>query len=337
LPLVGGLLLLGLKRPQALRALRALAIGGGAAAIICSLYALPYLATRKQVGERSGDEIATFSARPYDYLTVTPNNRIYGDMFPGRPERRLFPGMLPLLLGITGVFLRRPTRSVISYLIGLIAAFEMSLGLHGYIYRFLYDHVPVFSGLRAPARLGIFVIMFLAVLAAYGYAALRESVPSAARRVLLVLVPCVLLIEYSVAPLKLVPYANSPPPIYEFLAQLPPGVVAEFPTPSAGELPGPEARYAYMSTFHRKPLVNGYSGYYPLSYLRRLRALRSFPDDSSLEVLRGTGVNYVVVHISYYGLIKGRKVLVDLQTNPDLRVLGRLNDGDGAAVVYALE
>ncbi len=337
LPLVGVLLLLGLERPQALRALRALALGGGAAAIICSLYALPYLATRKQVGERPVDEIARFSARPYDYLTGTPNNRLYSDVFPGRGERRLFPGMLPLLLGITGVFLRAPTRPVIAYLIALVAAFEMSLGLHSYIYRFLYDHVPVFSGLRATARWGIFVIMFLAVLAAFGYAALRQSVSFAARRVLLVIVPCVLLIEYYVAPLELVAYANSPPPLYEFLAQLPPGVVAEFPTPGDRDLPAPEAQYAYMSTFHWKPLVNGYSGYYPTSYLRRLQALRSFPDDSSLNVLRGAGVNYVVVHISYYGLIKGRNLLVDLQNKPELRVLGRLTDGDGAAVVYALE
>ena len=337
LPLVGGLLLLGLKRPDALRALRALALGGVLAAMIASLYAMPYLETKKRVGARSEDEIATFSARPYDYLTVTQNNRIYADVFPGRPERRLFPGTLPLLLAMTGVFLRQPTRAALVYLIALIAAFEMSLGIHGYAYLFLYDHVPVFSGLRAPARLGIFVIMFLAVLAAYGYTVLREAIPSAARRALPVLVPCVLLLEYFVAPLQLVPYDNSPPQVYEFLDRLPPGVVAEFPAPTGGGLPGPEARYAYMSTFHWKPLVNGYSGFYPPSYLRRLRALRSFPDTHSLEYLRRTGVTYLVVHVSSYETTRGGEVLLALQTFPDVRVLARFKDGDDTDVVYELQ
>src|SRR5947209_16143574 len=49
-----------------------------------------------------------------------------------------------------------------------------SLGFGGHIYPFLYTHVAVYRGLRAPARLGICVLMFLAVLAAYGFRALGE-------------------------------------------------------------------------------------------------------------------------------------------------------------------
>ena len=39
-------------------------------------------------------------------------------------------------------------------------------------------------------------------------------------------------------------------------------------------LPAHDARYAYMSIFHWKRLVNGYSGYYPPSYLARMHAAR---------------------------------------------------------------
>ena len=65
-------------------------------------------------------------------------------------------------------------------------------------------HVPVFAGLRVLARLGIFVIAFLAILAAHGYATLHDAVPPAARRALAVVISCVLLLEYSVSPLQLV-------------------------------------------------------------------------------------------------------------------------------------
>jgi hypothetical protein len=335
LPLVAGLLLLSLPRSQALRAFRALALGGVAAAIICSLYALPYLAASSQVGRRTTDEIVKFSAQPHDYLVATPDNRIYGDVFEGPPERRLFPGLVAVLLAIVAVFPRPRTRSAVVYLIALVAAFELSLGFHGYMYRFLNEHVPVVAGLRVLARFGIFVIAFLAILAAQGYATLHDRVRPSFRRAFAVLVSCVLLLEYSVSPLQLVPYENTRPPVYEFLARLPPGVVAEFPVPQKNTVPGPDARYTYMSTFHWKKLVNGYSGYYPPSYLRRLDGLQSFPDASSLEILRRTGVNYVIVHLSSYESEK--QLLLDLQANPALVVLGRLKDEQGTAIVYRLD
>jgi hypothetical protein len=335
LPLVAGLLLLSLPRSQALRAFRALALGGAAAAIICSLYALPYLAASRQVGRRPTHEINKFSAQPRDYLVATPDNRIYGDVFDSPPERRLFPGIVAVLLAIAAVFPRPRTRAAVVYLMAFLAAFEMSLGFNGYMYEFLYAYVPVFAGLRVPARLGIFVIAFLAILAAQGYARLHDAVPPAARRAFAVVTSCVLLLEYSVSPLQLVRYENTAPPVYEFLARLPSGVVTEFPVPLKNAVPGPDARYTYMSTFHWQKLVNGYSGYYPPSYLRRLDGLQSFPDASSLEILRRTGVNYVIVHLSSYESEK--QLLLDLQANPALVVLGRLKDGQGTAIVYRLD
>ena len=163
----------------------------------------------------------------------------------------------------------------------------------------------------------------------------RRQQPAAARRVLAVLTAFALLLEYSVTPLQLVPYDNVAPPIYALLQRLPPGVVAEFPIPPKNVLPGPDARYTYMSTFHWKPLINGYSGYHPRSYLRRLEGLRTFPDDASLDVLQRSGVNYVIVHLSEYESEK--QLLLDLQTHRALVVLGILNDGRGRAILCRLE
>jgi len=335
LPLIAALLLLSLPRPRAIRAGGALALGGAAAALVCSLYALPYLAASKQVGRRTTTEIVQFSAHPYDYLAATPDNRIYGAAVDSPPERRLFPGIVAVLLAVVAVFPRPRTRAAVVYLIASAAAFELSLGFNGYLYRFLHEHVPVFGGLRVPARFGIFVVVFLAILAAYGHAALQDALRPAYRHAFAVLVSCVLLVEYSVSPLQLVPYENASPPVYEFLARLPSGVVAEFPVPLKNTIPGPDARYTYMSTFHWKKLVNGYSGYHPRSYVRRLDGLQSFPDASSLEILRQTGVSYVVVHLSSYE--SENQLLVELQAKPELVALGRLKDGRGMAIVYQLQ
>ena len=150
------------------------------------------------------------------------------------------------------------------YLIAGAAAFELSLGFSGYSFRFLYDHVPMFQGLRALARAGIFVVFFLAALAAFGYVAIASSMRRIPQFAFFVLVVALLTAEYRVHRLVLFPYPNEAPPIYAWLARQPPGVVAELPMPVPEVLPGPDARYADHSIFHWHPLLNGYSGFFPV-------------------------------------------------------------------------
>lgn len=338
LGLTGLLLLLGFRRERVKKGLVALAIGGALSIALAAPYATIYLATREHVGERSQDEIVRFSAHATNYTIATTGNYLYGARSEpaGRPERRLFPGILPVLLAVVGLLLVRPSNEAIALLVTLVAAFEMSLGMRGYSYAFLYDHVPVFTALRAPARLGVFVLFFLGLLAAYGYAALERSMGRWGKRALAGTVCAVLMLEYWVAPLRLVPYPNAAPPLYAWLAQQPQGVVAELPIPPHDALPGAEARFAYMSTFHWMPLVNGYSGYYPPSYLHTLDRLSTFPDDSSIAALWKIGVRYVIVHTAYYPGDEAETVLADLATQPSLTELGRFNDGVADAVVYRI-
>ena len=106
------------------------------------------------------------------------------------------------------------------------------------------------------------------------------------------------------------------------------------PVPEA--LPGDEARYAYLSTFHWMPLVNGYSGYYPPSYLTRIDRLRAFPGAGSTDVLRRAGVRYVIVHASAYPAGGAGEILIALSTDLSFSQLGHWNDGHGDAVVFRL-
>jgi hypothetical protein len=324
----------GRDRPRVARVLLAGAITGAA---IVGLYARPYIATHQRIGGRSSYEVQMFSARPSSYLVATPENFLYGRAFAGRgrPERRLSPGLVAPLLALVGLLLRKPSNTQIVYVVLMLIAFETSLGPGGYTYRLVYSHVPLFSGFRAIARLGIFVLFFVAALAAYGFATLESAAARSFRRPLALTVAGVLVLEYWVAPLSLVPFPNTPPPLYTWLAAQPRHVVAEFPMPRKG-LPDAEPLYTYMSTFHWNPLVNGYSGYAPASYHDRLEDVARFPDDRAIERLRRDGVGYVVVHVSLYRGAGAEEIVSAVAARSELVQLGSFSDGQGDAVVYRL-
>ncbi|MEO7273313.1 MAG: glycosyltransferase family 39 protein [Vicinamibacterales bacterium] len=331
------LLLLSQSRDEWWPTLKALIPGGVLAMLLCGAYALPYLETKAQTGGRSTAELVTFSARPSSYLVATPDNVVWGRSFAsrGRTERRLFPGAVVVLLALIGLLLRPPPRVALVYLVGLTVAFDMSLGLSGYSYRVLYQYVPLYQGLRALARLGIFVVFFLAPLAAFGYLALAARLPRRSQPVLAVALGLAMLLEYRVRPLDLVPYPDTAPPLYAWLAQQPRGVVAELPMPPDGA-PGSEPAYTYLSTFHWQPIVNGYSGFYPQSYLSRLADTAQFPDERSLRRLQRDGVRYLVVHLGEFPAARREEVLRILREGFGLSELTRQADGVGEAVVLSL-
>jgi len=332
------LLLLPLPLKGMARTVVALAPAAVVVAVLCGVYAIPYLETKKEVGGRAEREIMLYSARPSNYLVATPENVVYGQMFQrrGRPERRLFPGVFITVLAIFGLFMR-PRASipiVIAYLLAMVVSFEMSLGLSGYSYRFLFDYVPVFAGFRAVARLGIFVVFFLSILGAFGYAALAAGMRPWVKRLFLVFGVAVLVFEYRVRWINLIPYLNEAPPLYAWLAKQPPGVVASLPMPKI--VPGHDPRISYMSTFHWKPIINGYSGFVPNSYLERMEDLKFFPDDHAIARLRRDNVRYLVVHLVEYWPDERIRTIQALTERHHLREIGRFHDGLGEAAVYFL-
>ncbi len=327
------------------RRLAAVAVGGGVALALAAPYALQYAITKNKAGGRPPDQVLRFSAKPSSYTVATDSNLLYGERSEkrGRAERRLFTGILPLLLAVAGLLLRPPTVQSIAFLIALVAAFELSLGLYGYSYPLLYHYVPIFEGLRAPARFGIYVVFFLAVLAAFGHAAIAAALGGrgAPRRlmahVLAFVIGAFLMLEYWVAPLKLIAYPNTAPPLYTWLAHQPRGVVVELPLSPPDLLPGTDPRYTYLSTFHWMPMINGYSGYYPPSYLHKVHRLRDFPADPTTQLLQDAHVRYVIVHMAGYSPSEGGAVVTQLGSNFAYTQLGTFGDGQGRAVVYRLE
>ena len=155
------------------------AAGGG----VSAAYAVPYLRVHES-GRRPRRQMKwPRSARGRRVISIaTPDNWLYGGRQAARngPERRLFPGAIP---GRPGDRRLAPAAAVAArHRLSAAAGRPRSRprsGSAGTVYSFLYEHVSVYRGLRASARLGIFVLMFLAVLAAYGY---RRSPRDAARR-----------------------------------------------------------------------------------------------------------------------------------------------------------
>ena len=334
---VGAILLFARDRKAAApHVTRVMAAGAVLAAIVCALYARPYVRTHERVGDRPLEELSMFRATSASYTSATSGNWLYGDTANrGGAERHLFPGLTPLFLMIAGLLLNVPGRRPIAYVLLLVAAFEMSFGLRGYLYSFLYDFVPPFRGLRAAARLGIFVLLFLGVLAGYGYAALVANRPRTWRMTVLSLCTAALLIEYRTT-LLLAEYVNEPAPIYKMLARQPRGIVAEIPAPRLDKLPGSDPEYAYMSTFHWFPMVNGYSGYYPASYLERLDRLHTFPSERAMNQLRHDNVQYVILHTGQYQPTVVNEIRSRIIRDGLLIEIAEFNALDGLAVLYRM-
>jgi len=320
---VCGTILVGARAPTRARLIALLAAGAVAAAVMIPA-GRAYLGARKVVGERGAQEVMDGSARPRNYLAPPEVNLVYGKVFAPfmDPERRLFPGFVALALAAVALW---PPLSVtrVAYALGLLVAFDVSLGFNGVVYRALYDFFLPFRALRIPARMGIMVGFSLAVLAGYGAARIGERLRSpAARRAVFVAIGVLMLVEYASTPLPLWRPPAAPPQAYADIIRdrgdSPTAVLFEFPT---GHMEDPE--YLYYSTFHWQYLVNGYSGFFPPSYLRVVKAVQNFPDATSFDVIKSHGARYIVIHGEWLYGARYATLVADLDRRTDLKLISR--------------
>ena len=312
-------------------ALGGLAFATIIAAIAGTLASLPYWATRAAVGERQPAEVLAFSATPRDYLSANDANPRYARAFPPAPngERQLVPGAVPVALAAAALV--PPAGPLLAIgSIGLVTSVDGSFGLRGLLYPTLYRWLPPMRAFRAPARFRAIAGMFLALLAGLGVARLlRWTADGWLQRATVATMAIAVLADlYPVLDLTELPEAA--PPVYAWLATQPRGVVCDFPLGDLRGRIGPQdPTYEYYSTRHWMPLVNGYSGFVPDSYLELKKALHSFPDDHSLEALQDRGVDYLLVHSDFYVTGDYRDDVARLQRSPLLRRIGSFRWRDG--------
>jgi hypothetical protein len=285
---------------------------------------IAYLGARKVVGERGRQETMDGSATWENYLAPAEANLMYGKVFERfmQPERRLFPGFAAIALAIVGLWPPlSPTR--LAYGLGVLLAFDVSLGFNGLIYPLLYDYVLPFRALRVPARMGLFTGFSLAVLAGYGVTRIVDRLQThAARQAMFVVVGLVMLAEYVSRPLELATIPTSAPEAYADIIRdrgdSPTAVLYEFPSSALDD-----PTYLYYSTFHWQYLVNGYSGFFPPSYVRLARAVQNFPDQASFDTIKSHGVRYLVVHGERLYGERYETLIADLDKRRDLLLVSR--------------
>lgn len=294
---IGIVLAVGWRRVRATMA--PILAGAALAAVLVAPLAVPYLQAQRTLGDRSLDEIASFSATPQRYLVPHASSVLYGKLLPGvhTNEQDLFPGFLVLLLA--GLALWPPLSvSRVAYLAVLLLAFEASLGVHGYTYPLLLKWVAPFRGMRVPARFAMVVGFSLAVLAGHGVARLIAERRTWTCWALAGLLSVAVLAE-SRCRLQFEPLWPVSRVVYGWLAAQPPAVVAELP-PAFDDPEWFESRYLYFSTFHWQSLLNGYSGFFPQSYRTFVEEMRRFPTARSVAYLRDRRVDFVVIHEEFY-------------------------------------
>jgi hypothetical protein len=318
------------------RVVLALVVGALLVAPALVAYAMPYRQSQAQLGGRSPEEIARWSATPSSYLSTPWENRLYGSWTwrLGASEARLFPGTVAIVLALVALW--RPGRMVVVYAWGLVCAVVMSFGTNTPVYGLALAAIPPLGGLRAPARFAMLATLALAVLAGFGCARLLRNRPQWAQAAVGLVAAIAMTAEYASTFGPLHAWPQRAPMYANWLATQPRGVVLELPVPAAHALPLFEGEWSYLGMFHGHPLVNGYSGYFPRPYVDLLGALGGFPSDESLWALGKRDVRYVVLHEDRYPQGDFLELLGRIERYPCLERVGRFPDPAYPVSLYTL-
>jgi hypothetical protein len=238
-----------------LRAVAALAIGS----VLLAPMLYPYWRARELYNMRGdAQETLHYSAVPSDWLISSLHNRVYGPHLNDGtvdPERWSFPGVLGPLLALMGAvaMFRRSRVAVLTGLALIVLGFAGSLGLYTAFGRLLFDYVPLFKGIRVPARWAMIAYLGIAMLASCGALAIAR------RRWTYVVLLALFFVELRAAPIRWYLTTGDEPPVYAWLArQKLQGAVLELPADQASTYP-----YLFWSHIHHQPLINGVSGFKP--------------------------------------------------------------------------
>lgn len=265
---------------------------------------------------RSEEIVAALSAQPGDFTTRPASSLL---AFPPRENAYegdtggLFPGFLLLGLGLAGAGLawrQKERRLWIACLLacavgGVLLALGLNLSLGGWRpFATLRGVVPGLSTLRSPFRAAAISQAVLAALAALALARLatwRDKTGKVLALALGVLAATENLASSGV----LVPVPPSPRTAWTTWLRDQPGklIVAHVPFPAGLHVSDYEMETwrMYAQIDHHRPLLNGYSGYFPSGYgTFQVDMDQNFPSDRLLCMMAfGMGVNTLVLDRPY--------------------------------------
>ena len=266
---------------------------------------------------RSEKLVTALSARPSDYLSKPLTASV---PFPSKEHLHsdtggLFPGFGLLLLAAWGVRcgLRQPEiRSWTGYFLGTgLVAFPLSMGMHspiegGVALSLLREWVPGFQELRSPFRFAILVQICLAFLAFPGLGGLARIFRFPPGTLAVCVLSILTLAENLSFPQPLAPVEKPfrPPWVAWIQAHGDRQVLAHVPFPEEFHVSDYQIETERMlaQIIHRKPLINGYSGYFPPGYNRfQLDMAKKFPSSFLICFLsHELGADTLIIDLPWY-------------------------------------
>ena len=314
-------------RPQGLSFVGSLAIGAAVAVGISAVVLWPYAMTAQgALLERPLSEVAIHSATVNDYLATGGrwHYAAWSHRFYQLGADALFPGGMALMLAIIALAAgRKADRGRVGMLVAIgLAGVVLSFGPATPVYEWVYAVFPPLRSIRAASRFGYLLLFAVAGLAGLGLATVRRIWPQ--RRWVTGITLCLIAVvnlEALRAPMGYLHFRGFSQ-IYEAIASDPEAqVVVEFPFYQLRRVDA-NADYVLASTVHWKPLVNGYSGLVPPSYVEAADKLQNFPTPDTLRYLDALGVTHLVVHHWRYGdREQAARLLRDVRACPQLELL----------------
>ncbi len=323
-------------RPNAWTLLSHLGIAAaGAAALIVPLW-LPYRRAAVEQGMvRSLASVAEYSASLKGYLAAagTLHSTTWSRRFFENPVDSFFPGFVVIALTVAAVAAscmpqktstplpRVPLRRRVLMLVAISSVgLVLSLGTRTPVYGWVYSLFPPMHGLRAAARFGNLFLLGTAVLSGLGLAALRARYGRSKWMGAIAVILVVLVNGEALrAPFH---YHRFPgiPNLYKLLQSEPHVVLVDvpfYPRQATFE----NAEYVLNSTAHWRPLMNGYSGYVPASYVAYASVFWFFPREHAIQAMRAAGVTHVMVHPARFGN-EADDVVATLARRPEFELMG---------------
>ncbi len=224
-------------------------------------------------------------------------------------------------------------KQILLFLLGMGLSFIFSLGpaLHWQRqtikipfhiplpYLALYFLVPGFKGFRTPSRFINLVLLF-GLMA--GALSLKSLFKHKKGKILITIFTIFLLtLSFKKPSFVLIPQPQEYPPVYHWLKNQEGEVVIHLPIYAWGEKQ--ETLRMLFSLYHKKNLINGYSGFFPQEYLNLISYLKqNFPQPQTILHLKELGIDYIILDTSSYA----QEQLNQLETNPKLKKTAEFED-----------
>lgn len=291
---------------------------------------MPYIRLASTGVRRPLEMVAEFAASPAGSLTSM--SRVHGDWtsaFFRDDVSVFFAGFGAIVLAAVGLVNAtrdpRARRRVLTLVVVAVAGVVLSLGPWTPIYQWLYDWVPPLQGLRAVARFGYLYLLVIAIGAGYGTAWLATRTRWR-RGVVVAIALAVVSIEVTHAPIRTEPF-DGVPAIYDVVAETPgPVLLVEVPFFPA-EAVFENGEYVLNATRHWRPVMNGTSGFTPLSYRRRASTFWFFPADGTVEAMREEGATHLMVHFERFPPLEAATIRASLVARRDLWLIAADREG----------